>query len=341
MGQCSSSSSTESHTRRGGGVESYGEDDDFALAKFQRQLQRNVALSLQVQVAHFTPASFPIIPVIDKRTNKLCEESWNKLISKDVVDESADNAGATISGMTAFYQDFYDRLDQVDTSGRFEAILSRHSSGDKVAAKGAILLRIIKFVLRIDEDSKQNQLALYMLGKSHSQKLIRPWQYSVFVQTLLNTIASRLGTDATNDVMEAWVNLFAYVVKSMLPAAIKDQVVETEVSINTSSEFDTGRVAEEVAEMEEVKEVRKKMMKGSQYSGSRYGASAQPSARSAVSGFGGFGSGSVSGRGPSPDLEEMLRRRGVDPTNPGGFRLTGDLTNVVLPRDGSPKVSRQ
>ena len=123
-------------------------------------------------------------------------------MSSDVVD----TFGAKISGMTVFYIEFYNRLSVLDTNGRFEAILSRHSiEKNKIAAKGAILIRIINFVLRIENDDKSTQMMLYMLGKSHSQKHIRPWQYSVFVQTLLVTISSRLGTGATNDVMEAWV----------------------------------------------------------------------------------------------------------------------------------------
>ena len=168
-----------------------------------------------------------------------------------------------MSGMTVFYNEFYDRLEQLDSSGRFEAVLSRNTSGDnKIAAKGAILIRIIKFVLKIDTDTKDNQMMLFMLGKSHSQKAIRPWQYSIFVQTLLYTISSRLGVDATNDVMESWVNLFAFVMKSMLPPAIRGQVVETELSINTSSE---------------VKEVRKKMKKGGKSAGQQSSTSDQES----------------------------------------------------------------
>jgi hemoglobin-like flavoprotein len=77
---------------------------------------------------------------------------------------------------------------------------------------------------------------LVILGKSHSRKAIRPWQYSIFVQTLLLTIASRLGTGATNNVMEAWVNLFAYVMHGMLPHAIKGQVNDRELNINTADE---------------------------------------------------------------------------------------------------------
>jgi hemoglobin-like flavoprotein len=152
------------------------------------------------------------------------------------------------------------RLDQLDNNGKFDAVLASHSGGkNKIAAKGAILVRIIDFVLKIDINSKATDMALYMLGKSHYQKAIRPWQYSTFVQTLLNTIASRLGENATTNVMESWVNLFAYVMQGMLPHAIKGRVVETEAQINTSSEFAAGRVSEEIQEMEEVRELSRKM----------------------------------------------------------------------------------
>jgi hemoglobin-like flavoprotein len=190
-------------------------------------------------VAHFTPSSFPMIPTVNSQSSQLCTDSWSKIVGH-VVDTGDGNS---ISGMTAFYNEFYERLKTFDTSGKFDAVLSRHSGGqNQIAAKGAIILRIVKFVVRIDVDSKQNDMLLYMLGKSHSQKAIRPWQYAIFVQCLLNTISSRLGVEATSDVMEAWVNLFAYVMKGMLPPAIKGQVVETELNINTSSELGDGQI---------------------------------------------------------------------------------------------------
>jgi hemoglobin-like flavoprotein len=205
-------------------------------------------------VAHFTPSSFPIIPTVNAQSSLLCTESWAKIVAQSVkVDEHSQ-----ISGMTAFYNEFYERLQMFDSSGKFDAVLSRHSGGqNQIAAKGAIILRIVKFVVRIQHDSKQNGMLLYMLGKSHSQKAIRPWQYSIFVQTLLNTISSRLGREATSDVMEAWVNLFAYVMQGMLPPAIRGQVVETELNINTSSEFNSGKVAEEIQDFEDERALRK------------------------------------------------------------------------------------
>jgi hypothetical protein len=59
-------------------------------------------------------------------------------------------------------------------------------------------------------------------------------QYTVFLQCMLLTLSSRLGTAATSDVMEAWVNAFAFVCKTMLPLAIDGHVNNTEININTS-----------------------------------------------------------------------------------------------------------
>lgn len=211
-------------------------------------------------VAHFTPSSFPMIPTVNAQASQLCTESWAKIVGHVVVNDD----GCQISGMTAFYNEFYQRLQMFDTSGKFDAVLSRHSGGqNQIAAKGAIILRIVKFVVRINVDSKQNDMLLYMLGKSHSQKAIRPWQYAIFVQTLLNTISSRLGKDATSDVMEAWVNLFAYVMRGMLPPAIKGQVVETELNINTSSEFEDGKINNEILQMEQALAMKKIIVNGS------------------------------------------------------------------------------
>jgi hypothetical protein len=59
-------------------------------------------------------------------------------------------------------------------------------------------------------------------------------QYTIFLQCLVLTLSSRLGTAATGDVMEAWVNAFAFVCKTMLPLAIDGQVDNTEINITTS-----------------------------------------------------------------------------------------------------------
>ena len=187
--------------------------DEVAL----QGLKGKILLSMDAMVAHYTPSSFPLIPVVNKNTKKLLKESWNIMVNKNVCKD-----GNSTSGITLLYNEFYERLGILDTTGRFEAVLTRNVEGvSMLQAKGAILIRILKYVLSVEEDSKETQRKLYLLGKAHSEMDIRPWQYSIFVQTLLLTISSRLGTAATDDVMSAWVNMFAFVMKGMLPSAIQ------------------------------------------------------------------------------------------------------------------------
>ena len=221
-----------------------GYSDYETLQKKQKEFEKKMTVPLAIQIAHFTPASFPLVPVLNRQVNKLCTASWNTLVEQEFEGEG----GTVVSGITIFYNEFYKRLATFDNKGMFEAVLSRHSgSANKVAVKGAILVRIIKFVLSIVEDSEETQLSLYVLGKSHQQKHIRPWQYSVFVETLLNTLSSQLGCHATADVMYAWVNVFAYVLQSMLPPAIEGLTLTNELNVNTSTIFDAVETHQEVS----------------------------------------------------------------------------------------------
>eukprot|EP01041_Mallomonas_annulata_P013141 gene13141-27792_t len=239
-----------------GDADDFGPTDRISIVAMQHRLKKDLAIPSEVFVAHFTPSSFPIVPVMTKKYSALCNDAWQKVMHKEYISDS----GEVTSGLVMFYNDFYERLGQVDVTGKIESVLSRNAgSGSKMAAKGEVLIRIINYVLLIDDDSKATQTLLYMLGVSHSQKRIRPWSYSVLVQTLLLSIAARLGKDANNSVMEAWVNVFAFIMKSMLPPAISTQIVPTEVHVNTSSDFAGGKIAEQVKYLEEEKIMKKKL----------------------------------------------------------------------------------
>eukprot|EP01041_Mallomonas_annulata_P014130 gene14130-30084_t len=190
------------------------------------------SIPIEISVAHFTPAIFPLIPVISVKTTNLCRDSWAKILQKDFTDEN----GTVTSGMTLFYNDFYERLEQFDGEKNFESVLTKYSKGsNKIAAKGLILIKIIKYVLKIEEASPILEIMLQKLGKAHDKMKIRPWQYATYIQTVLLTLADRLDADATHSVMEAWVNLFAYVMKFMLPNAIRNVVKKGECHFDTST----------------------------------------------------------------------------------------------------------
>ena len=174
--------------------------------------------SLVIQVAHFTPASFPLMPIITGKSNELCKDSWRKIVSCTKSDDKSQES----SGITRFYNEFYERLDADDFGGEFDKIISNNTKGkNKIFAKGSLIIRIIDYILKIDADTKELRDRLTKLGAAHVQLKIHPWQYSIFVETLLQTISSCLQEEASHEVMESWVNLFALVFKYMLPAALK------------------------------------------------------------------------------------------------------------------------
>jgi hemoglobin-like flavoprotein len=240
------------------------------IIKLQNELNKKISIPLEIQVAHYTPSIFPLIPIINKKTNKLCIDSWNKIINRN--DDDA-------SGITLFYTEFYNRLEKVDENKKIESILSSHAVGvNKIVEKGSIIIRIINYALALESNNEMIQYKLLMLGKAHSKRNIKPYMYSIFIQTLLYTIADQLGNDATHDVMEAWVNLFAFIMKSMLPPAIDGQVIETEININTKTEFASDKITNEIIIKDEEEQYKKNIIKMSR-------GGTPISARSAVSNY--------------------------------------------------------
>lgn len=223
------------------------------IIKMQEKMGKKYNIPLAIRVAHYTPSMFPLIPVINLKINKLCVDSWKIICDKKEMMES----GIEITGITLFYNDFYERLNLVDENKKIESVLSAHSTGaNKIAEKGAIIIRIINYALSISKSDEETQFRLYNLGRAHAKRNIRPYMYSTFIQTLLYTIANQLGLDATHEVMEAWVNIFAFIMKSMLPLAIKDQTIDTEVCINTKTEFSSDAIKFQVQEKKNESEMR-------------------------------------------------------------------------------------
>ena len=209
------------------GSSNYANCEPYDTTTKRTNVSSPVCSLIAIQVSFYTPSSFPLIPIVTTRSLKLCQDSWNIIIA-----DTLNELGSSVSGFTVFYNDFYDRLNVIDTTKAFDKILSKHCYGrNKIATKGSIIIRIVKYILSLDFESKSTITKLGHLGKAHSTYGIRPWMYSLFVETLLLTIASRLGYHARAEVMEAWVNIFAFTFKHMLPTAIKGLVNEDELHV--------------------------------------------------------------------------------------------------------------
>lgn len=227
--------------------------------------------SLAVHVSHYSPPQFPMKPEISRASIEVCKTTWAKILEPTTLD------GVEMSGMTAFYTSFYNLLEVYDKQGKFESVLTQHAAGlNPAAAKGAILIRIINFALAIDpENEERTNHVMFTLGKSHNHKRIRPWQYSVFVQCLINTLSIRLGVVATNDVMNAWVNLFAFIMQRLLPIAIQGLVNESELEVPVTDEVASVEVTDEIMRMDALRQDTKIAIR----SKSRSNGGSEPSSR--------------------------------------------------------------
>ena len=97
------------------------------------------------------------------------------------------------------------------SSTQIEAVLGSHTTGqNKIAEKGAIIIRIVNYVLSLSDNDEQTQFRLYTLGKAHAKRKIRPYMYSVFVQVLLYTISAQLGTHATHEGTLSFRSIHSY-----------------------------------------------------------------------------------------------------------------------------------
>jgi hypothetical protein len=51
------------------------------LKSFQHHFDKSTMIDEAVIIAHYTPAGFPLIPIISERTQQICKESWAKIVA--------------------------------------------------------------------------------------------------------------------------------------------------------------------------------------------------------------------------------------------------------------------
>ena len=113
--------------------------------------------------------------------------------------------------VTSFVLVSYTKTHIIFSTTQIEAVLGSHTTGqNKIAEKGAIIIRIVNYVLSLSDNDEQTQFRLYTLGKAHAKRKIRPYMYSVFVQVLLYTISAQLGTHATHEGTMSFLSIHSY-----------------------------------------------------------------------------------------------------------------------------------
>ncbi|CAM9302143.1 unnamed protein product, partial [Phaeothamnion confervicola] len=170
------------------------------------------------------PSTFPLDARMEEGMMERVRHSWGL-----VVDGSADGMKAHMdkAGVVLFYDEFFFRLFK-----RARVFMDVFSDPGK---RGEVLMKAIGMMLRIQgTNSERENQKLFILGKAHRFKgQLRPWMFSVYMTTCLETLCFWLGSDADVDTGAAWTSVAAYVLKRMLLAYLPGMVVPNEYYQNS------------------------------------------------------------------------------------------------------------
>ncbi|CAM9531227.1 unnamed protein product, partial [Heterosigma akashiwo] len=175
-------------------------------------------------IAHYLPPTFPIQSLVTPQMMEMAGKTW-ELLTSGTANGMADQVGR--SGVVLMYDEFYFRL--FKRARRFEEIFP------SVQKRAEVMLKAVEFLLALKgDDHVSEKKRIYFLGRAHRFKQsVRPWHFSVYAETFLETLMFWLGSDSNAAVGEAWTNIFAYTVRRMLQAYLINRVIENEYYQNS------------------------------------------------------------------------------------------------------------
>lgn len=178
---------------------------------------REKPMGLAQKVFHNIPANFPIKPHVTDDITIICTNSWNDIINYVEYDNVTKKE---ITGKELFHKEFHKFLTDMDYNNVFAQVFENSSMGNSIKGTSYMSTKLIEFGLSV-KNNADSKMRLMELGVMHKQKQIAPWQYSVYITTLIQTIAHRLEKhENLEEIMNAWVTLFAFMLQHALPTAI-------------------------------------------------------------------------------------------------------------------------
>lgn len=202
-------------------------------------------------VEHYQPYEFPMQPVINSRTQNLVKNSWKRIVETEY--DSADTASGKMSGASYFYNVFFEHLfNRLDDFSRIFP---------DVRARADIFSKVMAFCISISiEELDYVKVKMNHLGKLHKNIVNHPHLFGIYATNIHSTVRFCLGDDATHEIMAAWINLLAFILRNMLPAYFEGTKFTGyhEGAINAASVINE-KAKDEVKVSTEIKEFKKKM----------------------------------------------------------------------------------
>jgi len=191
-----------------------GENDNFDLETLST-FSYGMAATHHVQ--HFIPPNLPVLPKCNTTSLETCARTWKMLANG----ESSRIKQHGKPGLTLFYDEFFYRLFQRDTT--FPDVFPTEEK------RVEILLKAMGFVMSSQagsEEAKKNNInRCRFLGHKHRTFiLVRAHHFAAYVSTCIEVIMFWLAENGTPEVGEAWSNVFGFFLEHMLESFLFDRI---------------------------------------------------------------------------------------------------------------------
>jgi hemoglobin-like flavoprotein len=144
---------------------------------------------------------------ISKTTVKLCESSWIKIVSGSIANHQR-------CKIHVFFDTFFRYFQKADVNKDCVDKFQVHPKS-YIPNRDALLLRVMKYLLSVPNDSFKVKTKLRSLGRAHARYGIEEKHFRVFAQALMMTLIECMGRSASYSVVKAWSELLSFVLHQM------------------------------------------------------------------------------------------------------------------------------
>ena len=181
--------------------------------------ESNLIVDIQMAISHYMPPRFPMYQVIDQNDVSNFKELW------DYIYHNKSESTRTQSLLSSLFDTFYDKLfERSETFKRF--------FGGDFKLRCKLLTKQMMFFTTLDLDNNV-QKVFDDLGSMHTKMGISNWQYSLFVEVLLESLATVLGEQAEPVKMRSATRVVSFALYKLLEATLIPEIIEPfEMEVN-------------------------------------------------------------------------------------------------------------
>jgi hemoglobin-like flavoprotein len=179
------------------------------------------ALPVAIQPIILKFPSYYVEPEVNGDDIKRVRNTWQLIIEDNGVEYQAQKSTLPYTSCWAwFYNSFYDHLFEV--APEFRPLFK-----NDIATQGKALVSMVSTMVGLFNNMHTHHATekstLDGLAKRHVGYGVNCQHYGIFGEVIFWTLKKVLGVEYTEDVHRSWVNVFCFMLKTVIPSAAKEE----------------------------------------------------------------------------------------------------------------------